>query len=305
MIGDLRQNLVPGLTVALVNVPLSISLGVAADATPEMGIITAIWAGGASAVLGGSQYNIIGPTGALSGILSATAVRHGKEVLPLLAILSGLFTLIILFARIDKMLRFVSSSTMLGFTLAVAFTIAANQLNFAMGLDPVPRHQSLLANILENLGRAQHAEWQALLLFLVLAAAQFLLTQAHPRIPWAIVTAMVGVLVGFLAGGEEGALRYRVRTLGARYPGLRLRLAAPLAPQPAHLAPSALADICGSAVSVAVVAVLETLISAKCGPAPPRPVVRPRNASCMPASLSLSPCFSLSLSFSFSLSFCR
>jgi SulP family sulfate permease len=224
---DIRNNLIPGVTVALVNVPLSISLGVAADATPEMGIITAVWAGGAAALLGGSHYNVVGPTGALSGMLSIAAIKHGKEVLPLLAIISGLFILVIYFTRMDKLLRFVSASTMLGFTLAVAFTIAANQLNFALGLDKVPRHQSLLANIAENLGHVRHAEWQAVLLFFAFASAQFLLSRARPRVPWAIVMAMAGILLGHLSERTDGAIGYRIRTLGSRYPGLQLRLAVP------------------------------------------------------------------------------
>ncbi|HBP01180.1 MAG TPA: hypothetical protein DD454_03145, partial [Candidatus Moranbacteria bacterium] len=65
----LKSNWKSGITVSFVSLPLSISLAVAAGATPLMGVITAIWAGLVASVLGGSNYNIVGPTGALSGIL--------------------------------------------------------------------------------------------------------------------------------------------------------------------------------------------------------------------------------------------
>ena len=83
----LSTNWKSGLTVALVSIPLSVSLAVASQSTPTAGIITAIWAGLLAALFGGSHYNVVGPTGALSGILAAYALGHGAGLLPLLAIL--------------------------------------------------------------------------------------------------------------------------------------------------------------------------------------------------------------------------
>ena len=71
MINKMRQNWRSGLTVALVSIPLSISLAVASRVNPVQGIITAIWAGLVASLFGGSNYNIIGPTGALSGIIAS------------------------------------------------------------------------------------------------------------------------------------------------------------------------------------------------------------------------------------------
>jgi SulP family sulfate permease len=71
-----KDNWKAGLTVSLVSLPLSVSLAVASNATPTMGIITAIWAGFFAAFFGGSHYNIVGPTGALSGILAVFAASY-------------------------------------------------------------------------------------------------------------------------------------------------------------------------------------------------------------------------------------
>jgi len=101
------DNLTPGITVSLVSLPLSISLAIAADASPVQGVITAVWAGLVSAVCGGSHYNIVGPTGALSGILSYYSVTYGPAVQPLLAILSGMLSILVWFSGIDAYLIFV------------------------------------------------------------------------------------------------------------------------------------------------------------------------------------------------------
>jgi SulP family sulfate permease len=74
-IQEVKHNLKPGLTVSLVSVPLSISLAIAGGGSPTMGIVTAFWAGLLSAIFGGSHYNITGPTGALSGVLAAAALK--------------------------------------------------------------------------------------------------------------------------------------------------------------------------------------------------------------------------------------
>lgn len=70
----LSSNLSAGLTVALINIPLSLSLAVASATTPQAGILTAVWGGFFAALLGGSEFNISGPTGALSGILARDAI---------------------------------------------------------------------------------------------------------------------------------------------------------------------------------------------------------------------------------------
>ena len=106
---EIANNMKSGLTVALVSLPLSISLAIAADATPVQGIITACWAGGVSAAFGGSHYNVVGPTGALSGILSYYSVTYGSDIQPILAILTGIMCLGVYFSRLDKYLVFIPS----------------------------------------------------------------------------------------------------------------------------------------------------------------------------------------------------
>ncbi|RNF05600.1 Sulfate transporter [Trypanosoma rangeli] len=98
---DFMANAKAGLTVALVNVPLSIALAIGSGATPGQGIVSCVWAGVIAAIFGSSHFNVIGPTGALSGLLASMVVLYGEGVLAPLALQAGLWMMLFFcFARI-------------------------------------------------------------------------------------------------------------------------------------------------------------------------------------------------------------
>lgn len=84
------QNWKSGLTVSIVSIPLSLALAISSGATPTQGIITAFWAGLMGGIFASSNFNIIGPTGALAGILIGFTFKYGYQYLPLVSILSGI-----------------------------------------------------------------------------------------------------------------------------------------------------------------------------------------------------------------------
>lgn len=119
LLDETIKNTKSGITVALVNIPLSISLALAGGASPVPGIATAFWCGLASAIFGGSEFNIVGPTGALSGILAAAASMHQPHILPWLSIFSGVFTLIIRVFNLVDFFLFIPVSLSLQFSSLV------------------------------------------------------------------------------------------------------------------------------------------------------------------------------------------
>lgn len=250
----LAANWQSGVTVSLVSIPLSVSLAVASQATPVMGIITAIWAGLMAAIFGGSNYNIVGPTGALSGLLAAYALTHGMQMLPMLAIVTGVFVLIAYVARLERFLVFVPASAIQGFTLGVAFIIGLNQLNFALGLSGLPSHETFIQNVLESLRYIGSASPVTVLVFLGFLGALFAFVKWLPKVPGAIVLAPLGILLGYVS--QAGILPLGLQTLGARYPDMSAKIfALPTFSFDTSLIPAAL--------GVALIAILETMISAK------------------------------------------
>lgn len=250
----LASNWKAGLTVALISIPLSLSLAIASGATPLQGILTAIWAGLIYSFFAGSKYNVVGPAGALSGILALFAFSHGFAALPSLAVLTGFFILIAYYLRLERYLAFVPASALHGFTLGVALTIGLNQFNFAFGLSGLPKHEKLIDNLRESVYHLGGLSPVTLGVFLVFLAGLFLFAKWTPKMPGAVILAPIGIVIGWLS--TNGSLSFKLQTLQSTYGDLQMKLF-----ELPH--PVVSADILLSAMAVAFVAILETLISAK------------------------------------------
>lgn len=250
----LKTNWKSGITTALVSIPLSISLAVASNSTPIAGIITAIWAGLTMSILGGSHYNIVGPTGALSGILATYAILHGPGSLPMLAIIAGVFILLAYLLKFERYLIFIPYSVIHGFTLGVAFIIGLNQLNFALGLTGIPKHSEFIENVLESFKYIDHTSAIPLFIFLFSLAALFIFKKFTPKLPGAIILSPIGIFIGYLA--DKQIIHVQIETLGNKFGDI----AAYLTLKP-HLYFETPMLITGA--TVAVIAILETMLSAK------------------------------------------
>lgn len=252
----IMQNWKAGLTVSFVSLPLSISLAVAAGATPLMGVITAIWAGLLASFFGGSNYNIVGPTGALSGILIVFAIKYGASVLPMIAIIAGIMSLIVYMLHWERYIVFIPSSVVHGFTLGVAFIIGLGQFNFALGLKNLPAHEKLVENLMESLAHIGSFEIATLVLFLVGFVFLFVWRKFFPKVPGVIVLAPIGILLGYLS--QIGTINVQFQTLFSKFGDISGSLWA--IPKISFVMSQ---DIILGAAAVSVVAILETLMSAK------------------------------------------
>lgn len=250
----LKQNWKSGITVSLVSIPLSVSLAVASQASPVVGIITAVWAGLIASIFGGSNYNITGPTGALSGILASYAIAHGAAMLPMLAIVAGVMILTAYAFKLERYLVFVPGSAIIGFTLGVAFIISLNQMNFAFGLSGLEKHEHFIENVIESVMHIPDMSILTFGLFAILLASLFILMKLIPKIPPAIIVAPIAILLGYLS--INGIIPIHLTTLGDQYPNLEGKLfTMPLFAFDRSLITSGFA--------VALVAIIETMLSAK------------------------------------------
>ncbi len=254
VLNNFKSNWKSGLTVSLVSIPLSVSLAVASQTSPVVGIVTAIWAGLITSIFGGSNYNIVGPTGALSGILASFAISNGADKIPMLAIAAGVFILIAYILKLEKYLNFVPASTVHGFTLGVAFIIGLNQLNFALGLSGLKVHEKFIENFFESISHLNIASPSAFLVFLIFLLGLFTFKKYMPKIPGAIILAPVGILIGYLSVNNNIPLK--LITLGEKYQNIDSTL---------YIEPKLFIDssLIVPALTVALVAILETMISAK------------------------------------------
>lgn len=261
-LNQLKHNWKSGLTVSFVSIPLSISLAIAAGSTPVAGVITAIWAGFFAALFGGSRFNIVGPTGALSGILATYAFLHGADSLALLALASGVVVLLAWALKLERYLVFIPANTIHGFTLGVAFIIGMNQLNSAFGLQKIPAHEKFVDNILESLKHLSSFSLETVAVFFIFFIGIMVVEKYRKKIkalsnlPATAVFAVLGVFLGFLT--SNNLIPLHLQTLGSKYSDLSGQLFI-LPHFSFHLDGSFISAV----VTVALIAIIETMLSAR------------------------------------------
>jgi len=131
----LRIDVIAGITVAMVALPLSMAIAKASGTTPDRGLFTAVVGGFLISLLGGSRYQIGGPAGAFIVLVSLTIDRHGLDGLFLAIFLSGLFMLALGFLRLGAIIKYIPHPVTVGFTSGIAVIIFSSQLVDLIGLD--------------------------------------------------------------------------------------------------------------------------------------------------------------------------
>ncbi|HQF26693.1 MAG TPA: SulP family inorganic anion transporter, partial [Polyangiaceae bacterium] len=129
-----QQDLLAGLTVAAVALPLALAFGVASGATAAAGLITAILAGVVIGLLSGAPYQISGPTGAMSAVLIVLAQRYGLEGVFISGLLSGVLLFLIGVLRLGRFIAFIPSPVIAGFTSGIALIIFIGQIDPFLGV---------------------------------------------------------------------------------------------------------------------------------------------------------------------------
>jgi len=255
-------------------VPLSISLALVSQATPVMGILTAIWGGLFGAAVGGSVYNIQGPTGAMSSLLTMYSVSLGMDVLPWLAVGAGVCSFIAYYVRLDLFCNLITENVMEGFVLGVAFTIGANQLPYGLGLLNLHKHRFLTHNVIETFSHIHLAEPLQTSITCFGFIMLLVLNKWRPLFPWILVLAAGGILLGYLVDMDDDVIGGKISPAGRstedsfplelmkdRYPRLnQVFFEMPKLEVATKSGPGAI--ISGS-ISLMLVAVVESLISGK------------------------------------------
>jgi sulfate permease, SulP family len=139
---DLRADVIAGLTVAIVALPLSMAIAIASGVTPDRGLYTSIVGGFIVSALGGSRFQIGGPAGAYIVLVWTTVQTHGVDGLIIATMLSGLILVSIGFLRLGTFIKFVPYPVTVGFTAGIAIIIFASQIRDLFGLKLTDRSRT-------------------------------------------------------------------------------------------------------------------------------------------------------------------
>ena len=245
-------DLLAGITVAMVALPLSLAIAIASGADPAKGLVTAIVAGFLISLLGGSRVQIGGPTGAFIVVVFGVIAQHGYDGLVLATFMAGLILLVAGFFRAGRLIAFVPEAVVNGFTIGIGVIIATSQVQDFLGLRLENPPADFLEKVPALLGAANTVSVAAVLIALVTLVLIVGLRRLAPRFPGLIVAVGVGsALVVFLS--------LPVDTLGSRFGALPSQLPWPTLPD---LSPSRIRELLPSAFVIAFLAAVESLLSA-------------------------------------------
>ena len=245
-------DLVAGITVAMVAIPLSIAIAIASGADPAKGLVTAIVAGFLISLLGGSRVQIGGPTGAFIVVVFGVVAAHGYDGLVLATLMAGIILVIAGVLRAGNLVAYVPEPVINGFTIGIGIIIATSQLKdlFGLQLASVPAEfVEKIAALWAARGSFNAAAFGVGLATMVLIVG---LRRLLPRFPGLIVAVAVTSAYVAWAGGS-------VETLFSRFGPLPNRLPMPGLPEMSF---ARIVELLPSAFVIAFLAGVESLLSA-------------------------------------------
>jgi SulP family sulfate permease len=246
------HDLVAGLTVGLVALPLAMAFAIASGVSPQAGLYTAVVAGFLISALGGSRTQIGGPTGAFVVIVAGIVARFGVSGLALVSLMAGIMLLIMGFTGLGAAVKYIPRPITIGFTNGIALLIASTQIKDFFGLRTPAVPSEFIARLRLLLHYAATTRWQTVAVAAASLAIILLLPRFTRRIPGSIVALLLTTLAVAL-------FHLPVETIGSRFGGIPQGFPHFAFPDfhAEHIVP-----LLPSAFTVALLAAVESLLSA-------------------------------------------
>lgn len=209
---QLIKDIVSGIIVAIIALPLSIALALASGVSPERGIYTAIVAGFVISFLGGSRVQIAGPTAAFATIIAGIVADKGMEGLAVATIMAGILLVIMGFLRIGSLIKFIPYTITTGFTAGIAVTLLIGQIKDFCGLTIVTQEPLIdtMDKLIADIQNIATLNWQAVLVGVVSLAVLILGAKFLPKVPASLFAVLIGIAM-------VSGLGMRVNTIGDLY----------------------------------------------------------------------------------------
>ena len=249
---QLSQDLIAGLTVGLVALPLAMAFAIASGVPPQAGLYTAVVAGFLISALGGSRTQIGGPTGAFVVIVAGIVVKFGLAGLALVGIMAGILLLVMGMTGLGAAVKYIPRPVTIGFTNGIALLIASTQIRDFLGLKTPPMPSEFVPRIGMLVHYAGTTRWQTVAVAAASLAIILLWPRVTKRVPGSIVALLLSTVV-------VAVFHLPIETIGSKFGGIPQGL-------PHFVAPSFHAEhilpLLPSAFTVALLAAVESLLSA-------------------------------------------
>ena len=242
---------VAGITVGVVALPLAMAFGIASGVSPQAGIYTAIVGGFIVSLLGGSRIQIGGPTGAFVVIVADIVSKHGLSGLLMVTMMAGVILVFLAVTGLGQAVKFIPRPVVLGFTNGIALLIVSTQIKDFFGMT-VSTPSEFFARMQALAQSVDTVSFAAVSIALLSLAIVLLVPRRFPRIPGSFVALLIST-------AAVAALALPLETIGSRFGGIPHGLPAVHIPA---FRPDLILPLLPSALTVALLAALESLLSA-------------------------------------------
>jgi SulP family sulfate permease len=248
--GQFLKDLIAGVIVAIIALPLSIALAIASGVNPEQGLYTAVVAGFFISFLGGSRVQIGGPTAAFVVIIYGIIAQYGMAGLTLATLMAGLMLIIMGLLRFGDLIKFIPKTITLGFTLGIAVGIVAGQVKDFLGLEMKSVPAEFLEKLLAYGKHLSSISWATLAIGILALVIQIFWPRLSQKIPGSLVAILVTTAI--VAFGH-----LPVKTIGDLY---TIKAGLPSFTVP-DLSFSLIRQMMSPAFTIAILAAIESLLS--------------------------------------------
>ena len=263
------NDLIAGIIVGIVALPLAIAFAIASGVGPERGLFTAIVAGFCISFFGGSRVQIGGPTGAFAVIVFGVVQKFGYSGLVIATIMAGIMLILLGVFKMGGLVKFIPYTIITGFTAGIAVTIAAGQIGDFLGLvpdfstpirffsktyDKMPG--DFLGKIVVYIKSIQTINWYSFGMATICLIIIFLWPKLTKKIPGSLVVIILATVIDLII---KNTLGWETATIGSRYGSIPSSLPAPQIPS---FNIELIKELFPTAISIAVLAAIESLLSA-------------------------------------------
>lgn len=273
---SLRRDMLAGLVVGIVALPLSMALAIASGVPPQHGLYTAIVAGGLIAVTGGSRLNVSGPTAAFVILLAPISAKYGVGGLALASLMAGGFLLMMGLARLGRLIQFVPYPVTTGFTAGIAVVIATLQIKDLLGLDVIGSGSHYWERVADLWQALPGFGWPDAAIGVLSLALLIFWPRLSRRLPAPLVAIVLGAVAAWALAEFAGvnvatiASRFSYMKDGVEHAGIPQLPPLPVLPwmlpgadgAPLGLHWEMIRDLLPSALAIAALGAIESLLSA-------------------------------------------
>jgi sulfate permease, SulP family len=247
-----KKDILSGIIVGIVALPLAIAFAIASGVKPEQGLFTAVIGGFIISAFGGSRVQIGGPTGAFIVVVYDIVQKFGYEGLAMATLMAGLILIAMGFLKLGAVIKFIPYPMTIGFTSGIALIIAATQINPLLGLNITEKGDGFLSNLMLSISHLNRLNTSTLFISFLSLAIILIWPKITRKLPGSIIAIVVSTLVVYL-------FHLDVATIGSAFGSVPSSLPLPHIPT---IDPALLPQLFPHALTIAILAAIESLLSA-------------------------------------------